>query len=101
VIIRGGENIYPAEIELVLSKHRAVLEVAVFGLKDDRFGEIVAAAIRGGDASADELTAFCAERIAESDVPARCFRVQLIPLTPNGKVRKVISAAVGRLQPPA
>jgi fatty-acyl-CoA synthase len=102
MIIRGGENIYPAEIELVLANHHAVSEVAVFGLKDDRFGEIVAAAIRGGDISADELTAFCAERIAKFKVPARYFRVESFPLTPSGKIRKVDlreMAAVGRLQP--
>lgn len=101
MIIRGGENIYPAEIELVLMKHPAVSQVAVFALKDDRLGEIVAAAIRCHDTSAEELSGFCAERIAKFKVPAHYFRVEAFPLTPSGKIRKVELrelASAGRLE---
>jgi fatty-acyl-CoA synthase len=89
MIIRGGENIYPAEVERVLLSHPAVSEVAVFGLKDDHFGELVAAAVRGGEVTAAELADHCASRIAKYKIPAKYFRIEAFPLTPSGKIRKV------------
>jgi fatty-acyl-CoA synthase len=89
MIIRGGENIYPAEVERVLLSHPAVSEIAVFGIKDDHFGEIVAAAVRGGNVTAAELADYCAGRIAKYKVPAKYFRTESFPLTPSGKIRKV------------
>lgn len=89
MIIRGGENIYPAEVERILLSHPAVSEVAVFGIKDDHFGEIVAAAVRGGKVTAAELGDHCASRIAKYKIPARYFRAAAFPLTPSGKIRKV------------
>ena len=90
MIIRGGENIYPAEIENVLVQHRAVAQAAVFGMPDDYYGEIVAAAVRlAGTASAAELKTHCASRIARFKVPAVVYTVQSFPLTPSGKIRKV------------
>ena len=89
MIIRGGENIYPAEVERVLLSHPAVSEVAVFGIKHDHFGEIVAAAVRGGDVTAAELANHCASRIAKYKIPAKYFRTEAFPLTPSGKIRKV------------
>jgi fatty-acyl-CoA synthase len=90
MIIRGGENIYPAEIENLLQVHPAVAGVAVFGLADDYYGEIVAAAVRlSAPVAAEELQAHCAARIAKFKVPAAIYAVDAFPLTPSGKVRKV------------
>jgi fatty-acyl-CoA synthase len=64
--------------------------VAVFGVADDYYGEIVAAAVKlSDDVSASELKALCAARIAKFKVPALMFRVESFPLTPSGKIRKV------------
>lgn len=90
MIIRGGENIYPAEIENVLQQHEAVAEVAVFGVADEYYGEIVAAAVKiSGDVTAPELQSLCAARIAKFKVPAIIYTVERFPLTPSGKIRKV------------
>lgn len=90
MIIRGGENIYPAEIENVLQQHDAVAEVAVFGVPDDYYGEIVGAAVKLlRPVAASELQALCAARIAKFKVPAVVFTVERFPLTPSGKIRKV------------
>ena len=90
MIIRGGENIYPAEIENVLQQHDAVAEVAVFGVPDDYYGEIVGAAVKlARPVSASELQALCAARIAKFKVPKVIFTVERFPLTPSGKIRKV------------
>ena len=90
MIIRGGENIYPAEIENILQQHEAVAEVAVFGVADDYYGEIVAAAVKLlGPVEASELQAICSARIAKFKVPAIIFQVESFPLTPSGKIRKV------------
>src|SRR5579864_1492888 len=90
MIIRGGENIYPAEIERVLTAFRGVEQVAVFGIKDAYYGEIVAAAIVGEDGlSVAELDRHCRERLSSYKVPVRYFRVERFPLTASGKVRKV------------
>ena len=90
MIIRGGENIYPAEIENVLQQHDAVAEVAVFGVPDDYYGEIVGAAVKlVRPVTASDLKALCAARIARFKVPAVIFTVERFPLTPSGKIRKV------------
>ena len=90
MIIRGGENIYPAEIENVLCRHAMVKAAAVFAESDRYYGEIVAAAVRlDGAATAADLKAHCAARIAHFKVPARLYAVETFPLTPSGKVRKV------------
>lgn len=90
MIIRGGENIYPAEIENVLQQHEAVAGIAVFGMVDAYYGEKVAAAVKlVSAAAAAELRDYCAARIAKFKVPADIFRVEQFPLTPSGKVRKV------------
>jgi fatty-acyl-CoA synthase/long-chain acyl-CoA synthetase len=92
LIIRGGENISPAEIESVLVGHEAVLEACVIGLDDERWGEIVAVAIRVDDgvqrvAKAD-IVDYVGRRLAPFKVPARWFVTDTLPLTPTGKVRK-------------
>lgn len=90
MIIRGGENIYPVEVERVLLRHPAVEDVAVFAVRDAYYGEAVAGAFRlRSDVAATELQSFCAERIARFKVPARLYRVTAFPLTASGKVRKV------------
>jgi acyl-CoA synthetase (AMP-forming)/AMP-acid ligase II len=90
MIIRGGENIYPAEIEILLQQHGAVAEAAVFALPDDYYGEIVAAAVKlMGHVTASALQEHCALRIAKFKVPAVIYAVERFPLTPSGKIRKV------------
>ncbi len=90
MIIRGGENIYPAEIENVLQTHDAVAVVAVFGVADTYYGETVAAAVKtAGPVTTAELQALCAGRIAKFKVPAVIYRVEEFPLTPSGKIRKI------------
>jgi acyl-CoA synthetase (AMP-forming)/AMP-acid ligase II len=90
MIIRGGENIYPAEIENILQQHPAVAAIAVFGVRDDYYGEAVAAAVRLElPVTARELQDYCNTRIAKFKTPAVFFKVDSFPLTPSGKVRKV------------
>jgi fatty-acyl-CoA synthase len=92
VIIRGGENIYPAEIEDALLEHPGVGSVAVVGVPDERWGQQVAAAVirREGTASeAAELEAWLSERISHFKIPRRWMFVDNLPLTPSGKIRKV------------
>jgi fatty-acyl-CoA synthase len=94
MIIRGGENIYPREIEEVLIGHPAVADASVLGFPDEHYGETVAAAIRpagpdaAADALADELAAFCRDRLAAYKVPIRWLITDAFPLTASGKVRK-------------
>jgi len=94
MIIRGGENIYPREIEEVLIGHPAVADASVLGFPDEHYGETVAAAIRltGPDPAAaaltDELAEFCRARLAPYKVPIRWLITDAFPLTPSGKVRK-------------
>jgi fatty-acyl-CoA synthase len=95
VIIRGGANIYPAEIEHVLSRHEAVNEVAVFGVPDDRLGERVVAAViahRGAELStselAEKLEEFVLSRLSSQKRPAEWLVVGDFPRTSTGKIRK-------------
>lgn len=91
LVIRGGENIAPAEIESVLAEHPDVLESAVFGLPDRHWGEVVAAAVRlrQGRGDVDSLIDHCRERLAPFKLPARWFVVGSdLPVTPTGKVQK-------------
>jgi acyl-CoA synthetase (AMP-forming)/AMP-acid ligase II len=91
MIIRGGENIYPREIEMVLLEHVGVAEVAVVGVPDQRWGEQVAAFIRPAADSAPgaaELDAFCRERLAGFKVPRFWLMVDAFPMTASGKVQK-------------
>lgn len=89
MIIRGGENIYPVEIENMLRAHPAVSDIAVFAVPDHYYGEIVGAALSLSDTvSAEELCAYCDGRIAKFKVPARFYRIEEFPLTASGKIRK-------------
>ncbi len=89
MIIRGGENIAPAEIEQVLLSHPAVADAVCFGVADDKYGELVAAAVTlRGEAGVRELTEHCRERLAAFKVPARIEVLTEIPRTPTGKVQR-------------
>jgi fatty-acyl-CoA synthase len=104
MIIRGGENIYPAEIEAVLLSHPGVAEVAVVGVPDRFWGEVVGAAIRAAgpvlpaetELAQDELAEYCRARLAAYKTPVRWLFTDGFPLTSTGKVRKdVLSAQLG------
>ncbi|WP_280341933.1 class I adenylate-forming enzyme family protein [Nocardia neocaledoniensis] len=92
LIIRGGENIAPAEIESCLVEHEAVLDAAVVGVPDDKWGEVVAAVIRlrreWAPGLRDRLESHCRERLARYKVPQYWLVVDELPLTPTGKVQK-------------
>jgi acyl-CoA synthetase (AMP-forming)/AMP-acid ligase II len=89
MIVSGGENIYSAEIENVLSTHPSVSAVAVIGVPDSRWGEAVKAiVIPKGDADADTLIAWCRERLAGFKVPKSVDFIDAFPLVPSGKVSK-------------
>lgn len=97
MIIRGGENIYPVEIENLLRGHPAISEISVFGLPDPYYGEIVAAAVLLQEqANAASLAAFCNGRIAKFKIPAQFFRVTTFPQTGSGKIRKTDLRELGR-----
>jgi fatty-acyl-CoA synthase len=91
MILRGGENVYPREIEEFLFTHPKIADVQVVGLPDERLGETVLAWIRlkpGETATADEIRAHCLGRIAYFKVPERIRFVDAFPLTITGKVQK-------------
>ena len=91
MIIRGGENLFPAEIENVLLEHPAVAEVAVVGVPDELYGEGVAAFIRlapGAELDAAALKGHCRERMAAQKTPAHWIAVEAWPMTGSGKIQK-------------
>jgi fatty-acyl-CoA synthase len=93
MIIRGGENVSPREIEDFLYGHPAVLDVAVVGVPDAKYGEAVCACIRlraGVHATEDEILEFCRGRIAHYKVPRYVRFVDSFPLTISGKVQKYL-----------
>jgi fatty-acyl-CoA synthase len=109
MVIRGGENIYPREIEEILLAHPAVADAAVVGVPDETWGEEVAAVIRpapgiDGVRQADQLYEHCRGRLAAYKCPRLWFFVGDLPLTPSGKVQKhrlVSMIAEGELRPAA
>jgi len=93
MIIRGGENIYPREIEEYLFQHPKIQEVAVFGIPDEKYGEAVVAWIRLRDGElidADGIREYCNEQIAYYKVPKHIFIVDEFPMTVTGKIQKFI-----------
>jgi acyl-CoA synthetase (AMP-forming)/AMP-acid ligase II len=89
MVIRGGENISPYEVEAALTSHPAVLEAACFGLPDEKYGEEVAAVVAvSGDTGADALIAHCRERLAPFKVPKTIYIVDAIPRTATGKLQR-------------
>ena len=91
MIIRGGENVYPREVEEFLYTHPDIQEVQVFGVPDERFGEIVAAWIQlkdGASVSEDDIRNFCRDQITHFKVPTRIRFVAEFPMTVTGKIQK-------------
>ena len=91
MIITGGANVYPAEVEQVLYRHSKVLDVAVIGVPDDEMGESVKAIVElraGESATADELIAFCRRDLAHYKCPRTVDFVAELPREPQGKVLK-------------
>ncbi len=92
MIISGGENIYPAEIENVIISHPAVGEVAVIGLPDEKWGEIVCAVVVADpdQAGEEEIVRLCAEKLSRYKLPKRVEYLDVLPRNPAGKILKRI-----------
>ena len=93
MIIRGGENVYPREIEEFLFRHPKVADVAIVGVPDKKYGEEVCAWIKlrtGESSSAEEIIEFCRGQIAHYKVPAYVVFVDGFPMTVTGKVQKYL-----------
>ena len=91
MIIRGGENIYPREIDELLYKHPSVAEAAAIGVPDELYGEEVAAFVvlkEGWTATEDEIKAYCREHLADYKCPKTVRIVASLPKGPTGKVLK-------------
>ena len=91
MIIRGGENIYPREIEDYIFTHPKVAEVAVFGIPDEYYGEEIMAWIQlheGETGTADEIRDFCQDHIAHFKIPQHIWFVDEFPMTVTGKLQK-------------
>ena len=91
MIISGGENIYSPEIERVLAEHPAVMEVAVIGVPDDRWGETVKAVVAlkpGAQATEEQLIAWCREQLAGFKCPKSVDVLDALPRNPTGKILK-------------
>jgi len=96
MIISGGENVYPAEVEVVLADHPAVLDVAVIGVPSDRWGETVKAVVvprPGQTVNPEELIAFARSRVAAFKCPTSVDVVTALPRTSTGKIRKNVLRA--------
>ncbi|CAL2071525.1 putative acyl-CoA synthetase YngI [Streptomyces murinus] len=93
MIIRGGENIYPREIEEFLYAHPKIRDVQVVGVPDEKYGEEVLACViphdEGDPLTLEELHAFCRGRLAHYKVPSRLSILDAFPMTVSGKVRKI------------
>lgn len=93
MLIRGGENIYPREIEAFLYSHPKIEQVEVFGVPDRKYGEEIAAWIRlheGETATADEIRGYCRGRLAHFKIPRYIKFVDEFPMTVTGKVQKFV-----------
>ena len=95
-MIRGGENIYPREIEEFLFTHPAVADVHAFGVSDDRYGEELASGYTAGRwaVNEDEVIAFCRASIAHYKAPRHVRFVDLFPMTVTGKAQKFLMRKV-------
>jgi fatty-acyl-CoA synthase len=93
MVIRGGENVYPREVEEFLFRHPKVAAVQVFGVPDARYGEELAAWIitkPGQSCTEDEIREFCREQIAHYKVPRYIRFVDELPVTVTGKPQKFV-----------
>jgi fatty-acyl-CoA synthase len=96
MVIRGGENIYPREIEEFLYRHKAIQDVQVFGVPDSRYGEELCAWIKlrpNETLTAEDVRAFCRDQIAHYKVPRHIRFVDEFPMTVTGKMQKFIMRA--------
>ena len=93
MVIRGGENIYPREVEEFLYTHPKIADVQVFGVPDAKYGEQLCAWIRlhgSGGLTAEEVAAFCQDQIAHYKIPHHIRFVDAFPMTVTGKVQKYL-----------
>src|SRR5437763_8235139 len=93
MVIRGGENVYPREIEEFLYRHPKIQDVQVIGVPDDRYGEEICAWVKlrpGVTATEDEIRVFCRDQIAHYKVPRYIKFVDEFPMTVTGKIQKFI-----------
>ena len=91
MIIRGGENIYPKEIENSLLEHNDISEVAIVGLPDEKFGEIVGCFLKfekGQKLTSTDLKSFIREKISPQKTPAVWVEIDEWPLTGSGKIKR-------------
>ena len=93
MVVSGGENIYPVEVENAIAKHEAVVDVAVIGVPDDKFGEaLLAFVVLRPDTSLEleQLISFCRDKIAGYKIPRRLEIIEELPRNPSGKILKKI-----------
>jgi fatty-acyl-CoA synthase len=93
MVIRGGENLYPREIEEFLYRHPKIQDVQIFGVADDRYGEELCAWIRvrsGETLTPEEIRAFCQGQIAQNKIPRYIEFVDEFPMTVTGKIQKFL-----------
>lgn len=91
MVIRGGENIYPVEIENYLYRHPKIRDVQIVGVPDEKYGEVLAAWIipkKGKDITVDEIKEFCRDHIAHYKIPTYYRFVEEFPMTVTGKIQK-------------
>ena len=94
MIVSGGENVYPAEVENVLAGHPAVADVAVIGVPDERWGETVKAVVvpapgtEPSESLAGQIIAFCRDRLAHYKCPTSVDWIEVLPRNPSGKILK-------------
>jgi fatty-acyl-CoA synthase len=89
MVVSGGENVYPEEVEETLAKHDSVSEAAVIGVKDEEFGErLKAFVVKDGEVSEDDLKGFVKEQLANYKVPRDIVFIDELPRKPQGKVDK-------------
>ncbi len=93
MIITGGYNVYPADVEPVMGEHPAVVDCAVYGVPDDKWGEAVHAAVQltgGSDATGDEIVAFVRDKLGPVRTPKTVAIYDALPRNANGKLQKAI-----------
>jgi len=93
MLIRGGENVYPREIEEFIYTHNKVQDVSVFGVPDDKYGEQICAWVKlkaGMEATEAEIRDFCKDQIAHYKIPRYVKFVDKFPMTVTGKIQKFI-----------
>jgi fatty-acyl-CoA synthase len=91
MIIRGGENVYPREIEEFLHTHPGIEQVQVVGIPDEKYGEIVGAFVilkKGSELQPEDVRDYCAGRISHHKTPKHVFLVSEFPMTASGKIQK-------------